>query len=119
MTIKLGAITLDCGDTVALANFWSVAIDRPLDPDPNEFVATIGMSDRADGAPGWLFVKVPEGKSAKNRMHCDFVAPDRAAEVDRLVALGATAVAEHDEWGHRWTVLQDPEGNEFCVAQEK
>ena len=49
-------------------------------------------------------------------MHVDTVTADRQAEVARLVALGATPVGDKEEWGHGWTVLQDPEGNEFCVA---
>jgi len=62
---------------------------------------------------------VPEPKAAKNRMHVDLAAPDREAEVARLVALGATRVADMDEWGYQSTVLHDPEGNEFCVAQSR
>ena len=50
-------------------------------------------------------------------MHVDLVADDRRAEVARLVALGATEVADKDEWGISWTVLTDPEGNELCIAQ--
>ena len=63
-----------------------------------------------------LFLKVPEGKSVKNRMHLDFHTADRAAEVVRLVRLGATAHDTHHEYGIEWTVMTDPEGNEFCVA---
>jgi predicted enzyme related to lactoylglutathione lyase len=63
-----------------------------------------------------LFNQVPESKTAKNRMHVDLVADDREAEVDRLVGLGAKRLADQAEFGLRWTVLADPEGNEFCVA---
>ena len=114
MSIQLANVTFDCDDTLAVAQFWSAATGRPIDPEPSEFFAAIGA---ADGAPGWFFIKVPEPKAAKNRVHVDMVAADREEEVTRLVALGATRVADHDEWGHRWTVLQDPEANEFCVAQ--
>ncbi len=114
MTIELANVTFDCADTLAVAQFWSAATGRPIEPEPSEFFAAIGA---ADGAPGWFFIKVPEPKAAKNRVHVDMVAADREEEVARLVALGATRVADHDEWGHRWTVLQDPEANEFCVAQ--
>jgi glyoxalase superfamily protein len=119
MSIRLAAITVDCGDALAVARFWSAALDRTLaaDPAPSEDIALIGdLGDAAPAAPNWLFCKVPEGKTAKNRMHVDMVAADRPAEVARLVDLGATRVADKDEWGHVWTVLQDPEGNEFCVA---
>ena len=66
-----------------------------------------------------MFVKVPEPKIAKNRIHLDLMAPDPEAEVDRLVKLGATWVADLDEYGHTWTVMADPEGNEFCVAKAR
>jgi predicted enzyme related to lactoylglutathione lyase len=69
-----------------------------------------------DDEETWLFAKVPEKKVAKNRMHVDLAAPDREAEVARLLELGATRVADMNEWGYEWTVMQDPEGNEFCVA---
>jgi hypothetical protein len=60
---------------------------------------------------------VPEPKRAKNRVHLDLVNPDPSA-IDELVQLGATVVSRHElaEGTHRWTVLQDPEGNEFCIA---
>ncbi len=114
MTITIANVTFDCDDTLAVARFWSEATGRPLDPEPSEHFASI---TGADGAPGWFFTKVPEAKAAKNRVHLDLSSADRDADVDRLVGLGATRLADHDEWGHRWTVLQDPEGNEFCVAQ--
>ncbi len=69
----------------------------------------------AEGAhPTLLFGAVPEGKSVKNRLHLDFVPDDQAAEVQRLIGLGAT----HADIGQQnvpWVVLADPEGNEFCV----
>ena len=60
-----------------------------------------------------VFVRVPEEKAVKNRVHLDLGADDREAEVQRLLALGARRVADHGSW----TVMQDPEGNEFCVVQ--
>ena len=119
MTVSLGHITFDCRDAVALAGFWAQALGRPVDDGAEPVVATIGYPATPE-RPAWLFLGVPEGKTAKNRMHLDLAAdPEsggREAEVQRLVALGATKVADHDEWGHVWTVVQDPEGNEFCVA---
>ncbi|MCB1000271.1 MAG: VOC family protein [Acidimicrobiales bacterium] len=119
MTLTVGHITFDCHDAAALAGFWSAALGRPVDDGAQPFFASIGYP-AAPGQPAWLFLGVPEGKSAKNRMHLDLVADaasgGREAEVDRLVALGATRLGDHDEWGHRWTVMCDPEGNEFCVA---
>ncbi len=120
MTVTLAAITIDCDDAHAVARFWSAALDRPLadEPAPSREFALIGRADHgADAAPSWMFARVPEGKTAKNRMHVDLVAEDRSAAIDRLVALGATRGPDKDEWGMQWTVMSDPEGNEFCVAQ--
>ena len=67
-----------------------------------------------------LFIPVPEGKTAKNRMHPDLAPVDRTRdeEVERLVALGATRIADHRAAdGAGWVVLADPEGNEFCVER--
>jgi hypothetical protein len=65
-----------------------------------------------------LFQEVPEPKTVKDRIHLDLlVGPDaRAAEVERLLGLGATVLREVDEPGGRHTTMADPEGNEFCVA---
>lgn len=102
-----------------VAGFWSAVLDRPLDPRAGEWFASIGGSDGTRAEPAWYFAKVPEGKSAKNRVHVDVIDADAGA-VDRLRALGATVVGEHEVPGgsHRWTILQDPEGNEFCVANK-
>ena len=124
MTVKLASVTIDCEDALVVARFWSAALGRPLEPNASSDFAAIGMAGHRDvhgwrlgGDPTWLFARVPEPKTAKNRMHVDLAAPDPEAEVARLVELGATRVADIDEWGYQWTVLQDPEGNEFCVAQ--
>ena len=63
-----------------------------------------------------LFVQVPEPKAGKDRIHLDLHADDIASEAARLVDLGASVVHEKREWGHHWITLQDPEGNEFCIA---
>jgi hypothetical protein len=62
---------------------------------------------------------VPEPKTAKNRMHLDLMSPDPDAEVAHLIELGATRVADMNEYGYEWTVMADPEGNEFCVAKAR
>ncbi len=115
MSIQLQHITIDCHDALVLSTFWSAALGRAVDPGAETYFASIGREAR-DTQVAFLFTKVDEGKTAKNRMHTDFHADDREAEVERLVGLGATRVAEKDEWGTRWTVMTDPEGNEFCVA---
>ena len=117
MSLSIAAITLDCQDAKTLAEFWSAAFGVPLDeePEPGPFFASLGRSN-TDAPVAMMFIQVPEGKTAKNRMHLDLQANDREAEVERLLALGATLTHDKEEWGVRWTTLADPEGNEFCVA---
>jgi len=114
MTLTAQHITVDCSDVRAVAGFWSAALERPVGSQ-NEDVAEIPGSETESA--GWLFIRVPEGKTAKNRLHIDFGTADREAEVARLLALGAIRIGDYDEWGAVWTTLADVEGNEFCVVQ--
>lgn len=117
--LKIHAVTFDCENAPELAAFWAAALGRSVDPGQDEhgtFFASIGFTDPQPDHPVMMFIRVPESKTAKNRMHLDLNAEDRAAEVERLVGLGATVVHDRDEYGTRWTTLTDPEGNEFCVA---
>ena len=125
MSLRVAAVTIDCEDALALARFWSAALERPIDPGGSVEFASIGMREHRDldgwsisdaDGPTWLFTRVPEPKVAKNRMHVDLAALEHESAVTRLVELGARRVMDMDEWGYRWTVLQDPEGNELCVA---
>jgi hypothetical protein len=112
-----------------VARFWSAAVGRPLDPQASARFACIGIAGRRDTVgcgpsgrddnPTWMFAKVPEPKVAKNRMHPDLMAPDPEAEVTRLVELGGIRIAEREEYGYTWTVMADPDGNEFCVARAR
>ena len=84
------------------------------------------MVDPGGAGPRIFLQKVPEPKTVKNRVHLDVqvgagLGPDErpgrvAAEVERLLGLGATHLRTYDEMGEHWVVLQDPEGNEFCVS---
>jgi len=91
MTVSVSGVTVDCGDAATLARFWSAALDLPLDPDPSPEFASVNRT--AAELPRFLFARVPEGKTAKNRMHLDLAVDGSAAhadEVARLVELGAT-----------------------------
>ena len=115
MSSSLRHVTIDSLDPYALATFWATVLDLPLHEDdhPGDEMALI------PGA-GLLFVTVPEPKAGKNRVHLDLQPQDRTRdeEVTRLVALGATLVADHrNPDGTGWAVLTDPEGNEFCVER--
>jgi predicted enzyme related to lactoylglutathione lyase len=127
MTVQIASVTVDCSDALVVGRFWSAAVGRALDAGATSDFASIGFAarrdrvgwapvDRADD-PTWIFAKVPEPKTAKNRVHLDLIAPDLEAEIARLVELGATRVADRAEFGYRWTLLTDPEGNEFDLAQ--
>jgi hypothetical protein len=94
-------ITTDCADPPVLAAFWSQVLGIAVDEGANEFVAVL------PGTPNWLFLKVPEPKVAKNRVHVDLECPLHA-ERDRLIDLGATFVHEKHEYGIRWMTFQDP-----------
>jgi len=115
--VNVANFTFDCTDVLRVARFWSAVLERPLDERSGEHFASIGGTDPDRIEPAWYFTRVPEAKHAKNRVHLDLTTPDPDA-VQRLIALGATVVGEHAVPGgsHRWTVMQDPEGNEFCVA---
>jgi hypothetical protein len=115
MTARIGNIAFDCDDVLKIATFWSAVLGRPLDNGSSEWFASIGGTDAARREPAWYFNKVPEPKQAKNRVHLDLVDLDSSA-VDGLIGLGATVVGKHRISGHGWTVMQDPEGNEFCIA---
>ena len=118
MTIRLHALTFDCADATVLGEFWAQALHTELDPGAAKEFASIGLQDSGRPEPRWFFAQVPEGKSAKNRMHPDLITANLEAEVERLVGLGATWQADIKLGTMRWTTLQDPEGNEFDVIAE-
>jgi hypothetical protein len=109
-------ITMDCENPGRLAAFWQAATGYSV-AFSNDLIANLAPPDAA--AAHILLIKVPEPKSAKNRAHVDLEADDRQAEIDRLVSLGATQGETHSMGELIWTVMQDPEGNEFCVAQAR
>ncbi|MFB8026796.1 VOC family protein [Streptomyces sp. NPDC055990] len=115
MTSLVQHITVDCADAYGLALFWSGVLGSPVSDDdaPGDPEALVETPRAA-----LLFVTVPEPKSTKNRIHLDLRPEDRTRdeEVERLLALGATLVADHRKPnGRGWATLADPEGNEFCV----
>jgi hypothetical protein len=138
-------VVFDCADPDRLARFWATALHYRVQDPPDGFtsweawLADAGVPEGEwnsasaivdpDGAgPRVYFQRVPEGKVVKNRVHLDLnasskreVGPDEGrrrvdAEVERLRSEGATVVRPGgEERGEYWVVMQDPEGNEFCV----
>jgi Glyoxalase-like domain len=136
-------VTFDARDPEKIAGFWASALGYETAPPPGDFgswpdfLDSIGVpEDKRDSAwalvdpdgikPRLFFQKVPEDKTAKNRVHLDVhatlgtdqeqVDERRDEEVRRLESLGATRHDEHSEMGLTWVVMTDPEGNEFCVS---
>jgi hypothetical protein len=132
---------VDCADPHALVRFWAAATGMVVE-DHHDLVeqmvaagfATDHETVEIDGRRAWssaaacrdphdrlprlLFQEVPESKAVKNRWHLDLhVGADRRdAEVERLVASGATRLWDGRQGPHTWVTLADPEGNEFCVS---
>jgi predicted enzyme related to lactoylglutathione lyase len=121
MTTIMRNLTFDCADARAQAAFWSALTGWNVfyDDDPEVVVAPAFPNDRGLGL---LFIPVPEGKTAKNRLHLDLVPTDctRDEQVERAVGLGAVVIGDfRKEDGSGWVTLTDPEGNEFCVERSE
>ncbi|MEW2065523.1 VOC family protein [Streptomyces sp. NPDC007346] len=110
MRIAAEMVTIDCTDARALAAWWAEALGVQVAQDHEGEFVILATTPMVLG-----FQRVPESKVTKNRVHVDFSSPDRPADVERLVKLGATVIGEYTEPG-AWTTLQDPEGNEFCLG---
>ena len=119
MSIRIQCLVIDAHDCRALAGFWAEALSwRVTYEDGHQSVVEPPEgSPEADVAPDLLFVKVPDDKTAKNRLHLDLRPVDQAAEVTRLEALGARRVSVGQGEDATWVVLADPGGNEFCVLR--
>ena len=116
MASIVNSITFDCAKPRQLAEFWAAVLDGTVDKDSDDVIAEVQAPDKA--MPCLTFILVPEGKSVKNRVHLDLTPPDNmATEVERLVGLGARKIETVYEGGGYWTVMHDPEGNEFCVLR--
>jgi Glyoxalase-like domain len=137
-------VTFDAADPPALAAFWGETIGYQEEDPPEGFDSWEAWAEANDlpreerdnyasrvdpdgVGPRLFFQRVPEPKTAKNRVHLDLSVSGGpgtpmeerrakvAAAVQRAVAAGATRVKAYDEAGQHWVVLQDPEGNEFCL----
>ncbi|HKC50934.1 MAG TPA: VOC family protein [Myxococcota bacterium] len=121
---KLREIVFDCTRAPELARFWAAVLEgyavRAYDAAEIARLAALGFSSDTDPTvlvdgpgPSLCFQQVAAPKTAKNRVHLDVTAADRRCEVERLSALGASVTRETEGY----TVMRDPEGNEFCVVE--
>lgn len=133
-------VVLDSADPHTLADWWAEALRWDVEPQDEEFIRSmvaqghaseddttthrgklvwkVGAAIRHPERPRVLFQRVPEAKTVKNRMHLDIRVGEehRAAEVERLVGIGAKVLHEGRQGPYTWVTMADPEGNEFCVT---
>jgi hypothetical protein len=128
MTSRLAECVVDCADPSALSRFWAAALGYEV-LDESADLVEIGPGGRTDeqlvadfrsgpAVPSLIFIRVPEPKTVKNRLHLDLspIDSDRDSEVSRLEDLGAR-LTDLSPAGSSWVVMTDPEGNEFCVLR--
>ncbi|MEU7149617.1 VOC family protein [Streptomyces sp. NPDC045456] len=116
MAVSLYQLSIDAHDLKGLATFWAQVLDwRIIHEDEEEVIIAVDVH----ALPGIGFLAVPEAKAGKNRLHIELSPDDQAAEVERIIGLGARRVDVGQGEDVSWVVLADPEGNEFCVLRPK
>ncbi|MVA74738.1 VOC family protein [Auraticoccus sp. F435] len=115
MTLSLGAVTVDSQEPGPLARWWAEQLGGRIVQEHGGFYYLVSIPS---GGQALAFQMVEDPTPGKNRLHLDLVADASLdAEVDRLLAAGATEVARHElDGGFRWVTLADPQGNLFCVS---
>ena len=115
MAVRFTELCIDCSDPQRLAEFWSAVLDYKITEADDEGVAIQGPEG---SGPLVLFIKVPEGKTVKNRLHIDVSPTDggQQQEVERILDLGARKI-DIGQGDVSWVVMADPEGNEFCLCR--
>jgi catechol 2,3-dioxygenase-like lactoylglutathione lyase family enzyme len=106
-------IVFDGNELDPMVDFWIAALGYELDHRTDEYAV---LRDPDGVEPRVFLQKVPEPKNGKNRAHVDIEVPDQQEAVDRLVGLGARVAWRENGESAGWTVLADPQGNEFCVG---
>ncbi|MFD3544517.1 VOC family protein [Streptomyces sp. NPDC058655] len=114
-------ITFDAVDPYGVAEFWSAVTGYPIHPDDVDGDDEVLLEPGQPGVPGLLFIRVPDAKSVKNRVHLDIqpAVGTRDETVERLIGLGAKLVDDRraQDGVMGWVVLADPEGNELCIER--
>ena len=112
MAYRINNVGIDCNDLRAMTEFWQAVTGYETDSSGNGYV----YLKAADGSFGLFMQKVPEARSEKNRLHLDIAVDDVDVAVKEVTGLGAREVARHGKEGEQWSVLADPEGNQFCLV---
>ncbi len=130
MALRWYTVVVDCRDVAAQARWWADTLGWTFayeSADETVLVPPWAFEEIASTPwervpPGLVFVSNPDAKTVKNRLHLDLAphtSDDRDAEIARLVERGATLVDVGQGPDASWTVLADPEGNEFCVLSSR
>ena len=121
MALRIESLSIDAHDPAAQARWWSEALRwRITEEDGDEGEYVIAPPEGSDAGLGEiLFIRVPEEKGVKNRLHLDLRPDDQAAEVARFERLGAQRVDVGQSADVTWVVLADQEGNEFCILSAR
>ena len=112
--MRVGSVVVDCNDVAAMLAFWRAALRYEPREAPED--GWVVLRDPAGAGVNVSLQQVPEPRAGKNRLHLDLYTDDQAGEVDRLLALGATRHPREPEPDDDFVVLEDPEGNLFCVV---
>lgn len=114
---ELNAVAIDCADPLSLARFWAAVLGTGIEAPIGDGTHYVDLVP-APGIPILRFQRVPEPKMTKNRLHLDLSVRDLDEACARAEALGGRRVSGQAvaEYGYVWTVMRDPEGNEFCVG---
>jgi predicted enzyme related to lactoylglutathione lyase len=117
---RLGWIQTDCHDPERLAAFWGAVLGVEIEDQLGQPPHYVNLKPVTPAAPGVSFQRVPEAKAGKNRLHFDVGVDDVDVATARIETLGGTRVPHDDyhEYGYRWRLMADPEGNEFCLIYE-
>jgi hypothetical protein len=119
MNLRIQCLCIDTTHPSRLADFWQSALDwrRTYERD-DEVVLEPPAGSPEDGvSPDLLFLRVPESKAGKNRLHLDLRPRDQSVEVSRLEKIGARRADVGQSQDCSWVVMTDPDGNEFCVLR--
>lgn len=112
--LKIGSVVIDCNDFDEMVAFWGEALHYvPREPPEDDWVI---LRDPHEGNVNVSLQVVPEKSSGKNRLHFDLYTNDQEGEVERLLELGAMRHPRTPEPDEDFIVLEDPEGNLFCVV---
>ena len=115
ITAKVTTIMHDTSDLDQAVTFWTELLGLSIVHREGTYAY---LSPLSEGGPYLAFQQVPEPRAAKNRLHLDIGVPDRMAFEDQVASLGGEVLGEHQEGSFpAWTVMADPEGNEFCVYE--